>query len=41
MADLLKGWEWHTDADLLCPKYNKAYKSILKDFMEGKSFTIY
>lgn len=36
-----EGWEWRKETGTLCPKCNKSFKSIMKDFMEQKSFTIY
>lgn len=39
--DAPEDWEWHTEAGALCPVCSKTFKSILKAFMNRKSFTIY
>lgn len=39
------GWDYHREPGAygchLCPTCNKSFKSIMKAFMEQKSFTIY
>lgn len=40
--DAPEGWEfWRKEIGTLCPKCSETFKSIMKDFMERKSFTIY